>query len=69
MRIRDKDEMATSAPKRLVGMHALEVCSLEDVLGKLGSGSMTPQEFTQLQNIVGKMQGALIPPPLLPKVV
>ena len=64
MRIRDKDEMATSSPKRLVGKHALEVCSLEDALGKLGSGKMTPQEFTVLQGMVGTLHGGLMLPGL-----
>jgi hypothetical protein len=64
MRIRDTAEMATSAPKRLVGMHALEVCSLEDALGKLGSGKMTPQEFTKLQAMVGKVHDGVMLPTL-----
>ena len=62
MRIRSKAEMATSSPKRLVGKHALKVCSLEDALGKLGSGKMTPQDFSVLQEMVGKLQGGLTLP-------
>jgi hypothetical protein len=62
MRIRSKAEMATSSPKRLVGKHALEVCSLEDALGKLGSGNMTPQEFTKLQSLVGTVHSSLAVP-------
>jgi hypothetical protein len=62
MRIRSKAEMATSSPKRLVGKHALKVCSLEDVLGKLGSGKMTPQEFAVLQGMVGTVHAGLVAP-------
>ena len=69
MRIRDKDEMATSSPKRLVGKHALEVCSLEDALGKLGSGKMTPKEFSALQSMVGTVHAGLIAPSVPTKVL
>jgi hypothetical protein len=57
MRIRTSAEMATATPKKLRGKHALKVCSIEDALGKLGSGSMSGSEFAQLQTMLSTIQG------------
>jgi hypothetical protein len=59
MKIRTPEEMVGRQPKRLRGMHAQGVVSLEDALGKLGSGKMTPQEFGQLQKLAGQGHGSL----------
>jgi hypothetical protein len=67
MKIRTPEEMVGRTPKRLKGMHAQGIVSLDDALGKLGSGKLTPQEFGQLQTLVGKHYGVpsnlgLVPP-------
>lgn len=59
MKIRTPEEMVGRQPKRLRGMHAQGILSLEDALGKLGSGKLTPQEFGQLQKLVGQGRGSI----------
>jgi hypothetical protein len=59
MKIRTPEEMVGRTPKRMKGMHAQGIVSLDDALGKLGSGKLTPQEFGQLQTLVGKHYGVL----------
>jgi hypothetical protein len=57
---------------KLRGKHALKVETVEDALGKLGTGSLTPGQFKDMQRILTRATPAAaatqgqLPPPVLP---